>query len=172
MTRDQILQLLPAVVSQTATPGTISDGLVEVMAGLMRKDERILADIDAYLDPRRAPESFVPFLARWVDLARFLPALGNRAAVTDPARLRELVAQAHDLARWRGTRSGMLRFLRLATGHDGFAIAENLGADGRPRLHHLCIRHPAACAGQRPLMEAVIELAKPAHVTHELVAAA
>lgn len=172
MTRDQIIQLLPAVVGQTATPGTISNGLVEVMAGLMRQDESILADIDAYIDPRRAPEAFIPFLARWVDMARFLPALGNRAAVTDPARMRELIAQAHELACWRGTRPGLLRFLHLATGHTGFGIDENIAADGKPRLHHLCVRHPAACTGQRFLMEAVIDLAKPAHVTHELVAAA
>jgi phage tail-like protein len=172
MTRDEILRLLPAVVARTAAPGTITDGLVAVMAELMRPDDAILDRFDAVLDPRRAPERFVPFLARWVDLARLLPTSGNRAAVADLARMRELIAHAHDLARWRGTRTGLLRFLALATGADGFAVNERVDAAGRPREHHICVRHPPGCAGQRPLMEAVIELAKPAHITYELVAAA
>ena len=98
--------------------------------------ETVLRDLDRYLDPRLAEPAFVPYLAGWVDLDWLLVAAPSEPVATTTlasglGTLRELVAAAADLARWRGTARGLLRFLDTATGIPGFAIEENVTGDER-----------------------------------------
>ena len=171
MSPEDLRALLPAVMQRAAGPGSLTAAHLGAMADLLAPAEAAIAGIDGWLDARRAPAAFVPFLAGWVDLARFAPERGS-AGVRDPARLRDLAANAGWLAHRRGTAAGLLRFLRLATGLDGFALTERVDAGGRARLHHVCVRYPAAAADQLDLVRAVVETAKPAHVTYDLAAAA
>lgn len=67
-----------------------------------------LDSFPAYLDPRLAPEDFLPWLAGWVALT-----IDEGWAVQ---RRRELVAHAVELHRWRGTRRGLAAHVRLLTG--------------------------------------------------------
>jgi phage tail-like protein len=138
--------------------------------------ETVLHDLDRYLDPRLARPDFVPYLAGWVDLDWLLVAAPSEPLATTPSlasglgTLRELVAAAAELARWRGTARGLLRFLDTATGTPGFAIEENVSGDQRqPRPFHLRVVAPAEAAVYRPLIERVIVAEKPAYATYELV---
>jgi phage tail-like protein len=177
MTRTEIERLLPVVFQRTATTGNPLTALLEVMEMLHAPSETALRNLDATLDPRRAPDAFVPFLARWVDLEPLFEQSGQEYSVerqrqpitTGLGRLRELVATAAELSRWRGTAKGLLLFLETATGVSGFAIDEQVpGPDAQPRPHHIRVRAPAATAAHQILIERIIELEKPAHVTYEL----
>src|SRR5262245_44871149 len=106
MKQDEISRLLPAVFQRAVMPGTPLAALLAVMEELHAPVEGLLADLDAYFDPRRAPEPFLPFLARWVGLGRLLDDWPRRADDADfwpsgSGHLRELIAAAVVLARWR-----------------------------------------------------------------------
>jgi phage tail-like protein len=176
MKREEIERLLPRVFRRTVRPGGPLLALLEVMEALHEPSEAALRRLDAALDPRRAPDAFVPFLAHWLDLDRLFeqrPAQGGAPATapitTGLGRLREVVAAAARLSQWRGTARGLQAFLETATGTPGFAIDEQVsGADGRPRPFHVRIRAPAGTAVHRALIERIIEQEKPAAVTFEL----
>jgi phage tail-like protein len=155
MRSSEIQRLLPGVFQRTlGEGGTPLSAALEVMSALHAPSEAILQDLDAAFDPRRAPGRFVPLLARWMDLEVALGA--------EPGRLRELIAAAFDLAQWRGTAHGLVRFLEIATGVTGFQV------DERVRPFHVRVTVPAAAAGLRSLVEQIVEREKPASVTYEL----
>src|ERR1700730_15619779 len=101
MKRTEIEQLLPGIFQRTVQVGTPLFALLEVMEALPMPDEAALNTLDAFFDPYRTPDEFVPFLASWVDLDRLLrEAPEEFSAQAPPAlasgigRLRELVAAA------------------------------------------------------------------------------
>ena len=150
--------------------------LLGAMETLHEPAEAVLDGLQDHLDPRLAPGRFVPYLAGWVDLDWLLAAApGQPGSAPAPlasglGNLRELVAAAAELARWRGTARGLLRFLDTATGIPGFQIEENVSGETRtPLAFHLRILAPAAAQGYRPLIERVIVAEKPAYATYELV---
>jgi phage tail-like protein len=176
MKRNEIESLLPEVFRRTIRPGDPLFALLEVMEVLHAPSEEVLTALDAYFDPYRTPDTFVPYLARWVDLERFL--MGELEGGALPAvhsfppglgRLRELIAAAAFLSKWRGTARGLLRFLETATGVQGFEIDEQVpGPDGRPRPFHIRVKVPGAARRYRELIERIVEMEKPAYVTFEL----
>lgn len=172
MKRPKIEQLLPAVVHRTLRPGSLLMALLEVMEGLHAPSEALLATLEERFDPRRAPDSFVPFLARWVDLDHlFEEGIGadGLPSALELGHLRELVALATHLSRWRGTSRGLILFLETATGQRGFGIDERVAdAHGQVRAFHLRVTAPAGSRPRRALLEQIIEREKPAYVTYEL----
>jgi hypothetical protein len=86
--------------------------------------------------------------------------------LTGIGRLRELVASAAYLSRWRGTAKGLQRFLRTATGENDFEIKENVD---RPKLFHLVVIAPGPIRPHQGLIKRIVESEKPAYVTYELV---
>jgi hypothetical protein len=123
----------------------------------------------------------VPLLARWLYLDRLLEERGGpgggpgTSATWDTlmtaglGRLRELVAAAAYLAKWRGTAAGLRRFLEIATGESGFVIDERVpGVGGRPVPFHIRVVAPASTGPHRGLIARIIETEKPAYVTYEL----
>jgi phage tail-like protein len=150
--------------------------LLEVMETMQSPAENALEHFDALLDPWRTPDPFVPMLGRWVDLDRIFesrlhgkdPAL-HQLMPTGLGRLRALIGSAAYLSQWRGTRRGLLLFLRIATGLADFDIEEQvMGEGGKPRPFHLRVTAPAAAESHRELIEQIIESERPAHVTYEL----
>jgi phage tail-like protein len=176
MKRSEIEQMLPGVFQRTALEGTPLIALLEVMEALQAPDEVALDQLDAFFDPYRAPDAFVPFLASWVDLDRLLIEVPEEFEETAPpplpsgiGRLRELVAAATFLAQWRGTAKGLLRFLETATGVQGFVIEEQvLGSDGQLKPFHLRVRVPQEAVPYQIMIERIVESEKPAYVTYEL----
>src|SRR4051812_38010366 len=98
MQRREIERLLPGVIQRTLSESPLLVGFLEGMGALHAPSEAVLETLAANFDPRRAPDAFVPFLARWVDLS--LP------VSTGQGRMRELIASAVELSQWRGTARG------------------------------------------------------------------
>ena len=176
MKRTLIEQLLPEVFQRTLRPGSALLVILEVMEALHAPSEEVLEELAEYFSPYHTPDHFVPHLAGWVDLGRYLGSPEEGADSTSPpcfpsglGRLRELIAAAAFLSQWRGTAKGLLRFLETATGVEGFEIEEHVtGANGQPQPFHVLIRAPAEAERYRGLVERIIEAEKPAYVTYEL----
>lgn len=159
MRAERIKELLPAVFQQAIVPGRPIAAYLDVMEHLHSSVEAQLDRLEAYFDPRRAPEPFVRYLAAWVDLD-FPVSTG---------RMRELVALFVELLAMRGTRRGLLRLLEVATGLGGFRVEESpLDENGVPRPFHIDVSAPASAKPHRRLLEALIEREKPAYVTSSL----
>ena len=181
MKQAEIQQLLPEIFQRAVHPGNPLYAVLAVMELLQAPSESILQNLESFFDPRRCPDRFVPYLASWVDLDRLLSTAPVSASArptpavpatfpTGVGRLRELVAAAPYLSRWRGTARGLMTFLEIGTGLKGFVVEEQpLGPDGFPRPFHLRIQAPAMDAATRSLVSSIIELEKPAYVTYELV---
>ncbi len=176
MKRNEIERMLPRIFQRTVQEGTPLFALLELMEALPAPDEAVLDQLDAFFDPYRTPDVFVPFLASWVDLERLLVQVPEEFKESAPpplpsgiGRLRELVAAATFLAQWRGTAKGLLRFLETATGVQGFSIEEQvLSPDGQLKPFHLRVRAPQETAPYKVMIERIIESEKPAYVTYEL----
>jgi phage tail-like protein len=176
MKQNEIKNLLPGIFQRTIHPETPLVAIIEVMECLHAPSEEILAQLEAFFDPYRTPDRFVPYLARWVDMARFLAKDAENASSTAPpsfpsglGRLRELIVAAAYLSKWRGTLRGMALFLETATGARGFEIYERVpGKDGQTKPFHILVRAPAETEPYRDLVEQIIQMEKPAYVTHEV----
>lgn len=173
MKKEKITTYLPSVFQRTVGPGNAITAVLGVMESLHDPTERTLANVDRYFDPRRAPDEFIPFLARWVDLERIFNSSGSLQqgsnAAPDIGRLRELISEAVHLSRWRGTKKGLLLFLRTATGEQGFEIDERVkGSDGQPMPFHMIIRVPQTSQSRIDLIRRIVESEKPAHLTYAI----
>jgi phage tail-like protein len=170
----EIRRLLPDIFQRTAQPGGPLAALIEAMSGLQQPSENALANLDSNFDAYRAPERFVPILAGWVDLDWLLvtgSGEGIQSVTYAPGsgQLRELIAAAVSLSRWRGTARGLQQFLETATGVVGYEIQEQvLDGDGRPRPFHLRVTAPPGAAQYEGLIEQIIDEQKPAYATAEL----
>ena len=173
MKAEEIALLLPWVYQRTNHPGNPLSVLLDVMEGLQEHSEGILAGVDAYFDPYRAPDRFVPYLASWMDLDRLLESGADGEGpgfAPGIGRLRDLIASNAYLSSWRGTSTGLLRFLEVATGTQGFVIDENpIGPDNLPRPFHVRIEVPPAARDYEALIVRIVEAEKPAYVTCEVV---
>lgn len=162
-----LLDVVPEVVRETALPGSPLAALAAVAADLHAPVVDVLDRLDDVVDPFRAPPALVPFLAGWVDLGWLTStdADGGARSVLGiaPDRLRDLVAAAADLATARGTAAGLARFLHLATGVDGFLVEDVPGA------FHVRVLVPAGAADRLDLVERLVDVLKPAHVTSQVL---
>lgn len=141
----------------------------------------------AYLDPRTAPQSMLPFLAHWVSWP------------IDPRwtleQQRLLILYAFELYRWRGTKKGLRLYIHLYTNLPldshltqetdkhiciqeisgrGFVVNDTyLGQDamlGGGRPYHFIVRLRPQSPDQidEQLIRHIIEQEKPAFCTYEL----
>jgi phage tail-like protein len=175
MKRERLERLLPAIFQSTLRSGSPLLALLEVMEMLHEPSENVLRQLDIYFDPRRTPDAFVAYLARWVDLGVLFEqtALGRRSPAvpisTGLGRLRELVAVSAELSKWRGTQRGLVTFLETATGTQGFEVDERVqDKNGRTVPAHFRVVAPSRTVAHRSLIERIIELEKPAYITYEL----
>ncbi|MFL5757068.1 MAG: phage tail protein [Chloroflexota bacterium] len=193
MRRDEIERFLPAVYQLALHPFAVADepetpdaprtigpdpllgALLDTMEMLHAPVEDVLANLDRYIDPERAPARFVPFLAGWLDLDWLLVASPDEPSPAAPLlatgldRLRALVTRAADLTRREATPAGLVDFLETATGVEGFAIHEDVtGQDEQPKPFHLRVLAPVAARPFAPLVERIVLNQKPAFTTWEL----
>jgi phage tail-like protein len=158
MRQDEIESLLPLVFQRAINPGSPLDALLAVMEGLHLPVEEALSEIEVYFDPYRAPDEFVPYLARWVDLAWLLPEDGSPYPA-GLGRLRDLIRASAELSRWRGTQRGLMLFLRLATGQDGFEISE-------PNPFEIHVHIPRSAGPFKALVDRIVQMQKPAYAVY------
>jgi len=173
--RDAIVERLPDIFKLAASS---EDGrnplaaLLGLMEELHARDEDILAGFGRYVDPRRAPEDFVPYLAAWVDYAWLLldPPDNPYTDVELPfaggiGRLRELVASAATESKWRGTSAGLVRMLERATGIQGYSVEETVTDEsGQPLPFRVQVVVPREAEHYLELVRRIVEHEKPAHV--------
>ena len=163
MRRAAIERLLPLAYQRAAVDGSVLAALLDVMETLHAPDEAVLDGVDALFTPYRSPDGFVAFLARWVAMDHVLSTV-DRSVPLPVGRLRDLVAEGAELARWRGTPYGMHRLLAIATGVEGITVEE---PPDRP--FHLRVRVPTSAADHLPLISRLVRAEKPAATTCEVV---
>ena len=129
-----------------------------------------------YFDPGLTPEPLLPWLASWVGLA------------LDPSwpleRRRELVKNAAELYRWRGTRRGLAEYLRIYCGTKpeileyipGMILDEKtelgvntvLGSSGTGHHFSVILQIEANERVDSKTVKSIIESQKPAHTIYTL----
>jgi len=157
---------LPAVYQDDEFILQFCSGLDAVLAPVIST----LDTIDAYLDPRLAPEDFLTWLATWVGVE-----LEERWPL---ARQREVVSEAVDLYRWRGTTRGLRDVVRLYTGVEpeieesggtswsSAPGSESPGAAAASLVVRVRIDDPALVDEGR--LDAIVRASKPAHIPHRI----
>jgi phage tail-like protein len=178
MERQAIARLLPENYRSALQEDGPLGALLAVMEMLHAPADAAIDGLDGYLSPHRAPDDFVLMQAGWLGLDRYLEWSGGRAGAgklrfrAGMPRLRLLVAEAAALEGRRGTRETLLRFLAVATGIDGFVVAENPpDAEGRPRPFHVRVTMPAAAWPMRDLVARIVEGERPAYATYDIAVA-
>jgi len=178
MKRNEIEALLPGVFQRTLYPNSPLFAILEVMEALHAPAEEVLERLPAYFNPYHTSDEFTPYLAQWVDMTRvlsdepdaFAPGGAPLGFASGLGRLRDLIASAALLSKWRGTKKGLTLFLEVATGVAGFSIQEQPpGKDGQPQPFHIRIQAPDAARVYHSLIERIVEQEKPAYVTYELI---
>jgi phage tail-like protein len=179
MRAERIARFLPETYRAANQPRSLLRALLGAMEELQLPSEEVLADVDRYIDPARAPDDFVPMLASWLDLTAYLDWSGGRAGAGSPRfapgplRLRLLVSRAAEFSARRGTRAALEDFLACATGCAGFTVEENPpDASGRPCPFYIRVHTPAEAARYSDLIERIVEGERPVYVDYEIVSAA
>lgn len=158
-----IERLLPWVIQRTLdNPDNPINGFLNVMSGLRAPVEAEYLRLHTYLSPYTTPDDFLPYLARMMNLSRYL-ADDPPYLMTGITHLRNLIALSVRLSQQRGTVHALQRFLEVTTGIDGFRVEEHV------RAFHVRIYAPPGAMAYQELMTRIIEGEKPAYVTFELL---
>jgi phage tail-like protein len=158
--RSTYLQLLPGIYQDSDFLGRF----LLIFESILTPMDRMVGSIHHYFDPDVAPPETLRWVASWLGIV-----LDER---WPEDRQRDLVRGATDLYRWRGTRRGLSTVLRLATGITPTiteATVSDVQAD--PSRAFRFGVHLAVPRGQdidRKLIEAIIDLEKPAWVACDL----
>ena len=157
-------ETLPALYQEDGFALRFTSALDEVVAPVYS----VLDNLDSYLDPNITPMDFVEYLAAWVgvELDEMWP----------EARQRELVSQAVELYRWRGTVRGLTALVAIYAGVEP-EIEESGGTTWSPTPGGelpgaaepslvVRVRVPKGDAVDADRLERIVAAAKPAHVPH------
>jgi len=117
----------------------------------------LVDNFDLYLDPRSAPDEFLPWLEEWFGL--------DFAGTLEPVQRRELMCSAHRLFQLKGTRTALIEAIRLVTG----CTAEVDDLTTRGAHFVVTVRCNKATLADQTLLEQLITAFKPIHTTHQLV---
>jgi phage tail-like protein len=168
----RLLDYLPSVFREDPMMGRF----LLIFEDILNPVENTVDNLALYFDPLLTPESLLPWLASWVDLAM------------DPdwpvERRRELIKSAAELYRWRGTRRGLSEYLRIYTGKEPQIIefVPGMILDGKSRLgvntvlgssgtgHHFTVImevQDVSYVNQRTI-RSIIDSQKPAHTVYTL----
>jgi phage tail-like protein len=149
---------------------------LRIFESILNPLENTVDNLALYFDPALTPEVLLPWLGSWVDL------------VLDPAwplaRRRELIKQAAELYRWRGTRRGLGEYLRIYTGTQpqileyipGMILEGKtqlgantvLGSSGAGHHFTVIVEIPEGAGIDLKTVRNIIEAQKPAHTSYTL----
>lgn len=161
-----MLHRLPAVFQDDEFLARFLTGFDEALAPIFLT----LDTLDCYVNPRLAPPDFLDWLAHWVGI--------ETEEDWSEAERRELIANAVQMHRRRGTAAGIAEAVRLAIDAE-VTVTESGAADwsetpggelpgtARPQLR-LTVRPRAGSPIDRQRLEAVVAAVKPAHVPHTI----
>jgi phage tail-like protein len=159
-------ELLPAIFQEDPFTMGWCDGLDEVLVPIFAT----LDCLECYVDPQLAPSDFLDWLGSWV---------GVMLDETWPVRRRrDAIANAIELFRYRGTVTGLTRYIELLTGGD-VTVVDNGGVarsptpggelpgERSPRLAVRVVVDDPTSINEQALDRIVVQ-AKPAHVVHRV----
>jgi phage tail-like protein len=168
----RLLEYLPASYRDDPLMGKF----LLIFESILNPIENTVDNMALYFDPGLTPEDLLPWLASWVGLA------------LDPSwpleRRRELVQNAAELYRWRGTRRGLSEYLRIYTGAvpeiieyvPGMILDEKtqlgvntvLGSSGTGHHFSVIIESTGARNIDSKVVRQIIESQKPAYTVYTL----
>ena len=161
-----LIELLPGIYQEDEFTRAFTGGFDDVLSTVFAT----LDCLEAYVDPRLAPEDFVGWLSGWmgVTVDEGWPIERTRAFVADIA----------ELYRWRGTVRGLCAELAIYTGGVveinetgdvtwSLTPGSPLPGDDVPRMAVRVIVDDPAAINERTV-DQMINAAKPAHVAHVL----
>jgi len=173
--RSSYLKYLPALYSEDEFMGRF----LRIFESILEPIERIVGQIDIYLDPRMMPPEFLPWIASWLDLA-----LDEN---WPEKKRRSLISSVVELYRWRGTHKGLREYLKIYTGVEPF-ITEHFGGIklhsetrlghntflGTTQGHSFTVTLQSEGNGQidkrmEHTVKTIIEAEKPAHTAYTLI---
>ena len=166
------LEYLPALYRDDEFMGQF----LLIFESILKPIENTVDNIALYLDPLMTPEPLLPWLASWLDLT------------LDPTwpeeRRRELVKSAAELYRWRGTKRGLIEYLRIYTGsipeiseyipgmpldHETkLGVNTRLGSSGTGHHFTVILELDESSKININTVKAIIETQKPAHTVYTL----
>lgn len=145
------LKYLPAIYSDDDFLGRY----LMIIESLWEPLEQRQHYINMYFDPRTAPTSFLRWLGTWMGL--------EIEARWPENRCRELLTEAMDLYRFRGTTYGLRRVIEVSTGITPEITDWGLVAKGgQPFVFRVKMKLPKGCGVDRELVEELINAHKPA----------
>jgi phage tail-like protein len=170
--RSRLLDYLPSVYGEDP----LMARFLLIFEDILDPIENTVCNLPLYFDPLITPEPILPWLASWLDLS------------LDPTwpleRRRELVKSAAELYRWRGTRRGLVEFLRIYTGRisqiieyvPGMILDEKnrlgvntvLGSSGTGHHFTVIVESSGLEYVSRGTIRNIIDLQKPAHTVYTL----
>jgi phage tail-like protein len=134
-----------------------------IMEAIWEPLEQRQDHIELYANPRTCPESFLGWLGSWLSLA-----LDDH---WPEARRRNLLKEAMDLYRWRGTRYGLMRMIEVCTGlapEIDDVPAPSDSARSEPFVFRVRLTIPPDAGVDRELVETLVRAHKPAHAGYVL----
>ncbi len=147
------LHYLPPIYREDPFLGHFLQAFEEIFVPI----EQTVDNFDLYLDPYTAPAFFLGQLATWLDLT-----LDEKWPLD---KRRQLVAEAAELYRRRGTHWSLSRFLEIYTG----VVPQIVESEDQPHLFSVVLRLPAGSRNvDRATVERIIEVSKPAHTAYTL----
>lgn len=165
------LKYLPAIYSEDLFLGRF----LNIFENILTPIDQTINQVDLYLDPRMTPEGLLTWLASWISLV-----LDEEWPVD---KRRQLISAAVDLYRLRGTRRGLLEYLRIYTAaqptitehYGGIRLGgmSQLGLNtviGQGSGHRFTVTlelQPDSAFDVRKV-KAIIEAEKPAHTAYNL----
>lgn len=150
--RSRWLQYLPYIYAEHPFLGRYLLILEDIFGPL----DQAIAHFDLFLDPRTAPESFLPVLAGWLGLV-----LDDR---WPPKRRRAILQSAVELYDFIGTQKGLIRLLEAST-ECRVEVAEN--TDG-PHTFRVTVTPAEGTSVDEQMVRYLIDTYKPAHTVYRL----
>ncbi len=164
-----LLRNLPAIYADDPYLGQFLLAFEKILLGrdddvpyAHRGLERTIDGLTDFIDPQRAPEAFLPWLASWTGFAL--------RADLDTAGQRRFLSSITQLYRWRGTRRSLEALLKIFTNSTPTIV------EPRERPLHVVVtialpqREAAVVQRQIAIANALIVMDKPAHASFELLA--
>jgi phage tail-like protein len=158
--RSRYLDYLPP--SYDCEPESFFNNFLLIFESVLGPLEQMVGQLHHYLNPRLTPEQLLTWLAAWLD--------APTSKDWPLERRRLLIQHASELYRWRGSRSGIAKYVEVLTGvvpeiiEPWEAPPQALGPDEFMVILEL----PAGATIDRALVARAIEAAKPAHTTFVL----
>ncbi len=152
--QNRLLNYLPVIYADDP----FLNGFLRIIDSFWAPIESQIDQLAFYFDPRLTPPEFLPWLATWVDLVL------DENWPED--RRRQLIANAADLYRRRGTGSALRDYLAIFAGVQPEVVED----DEKGQAFHFTVtlRVPKDQSIDQDRVRRIIEEEKPAHTTYTL----